>query len=246
AWSFRLLPQESGLRVEELRAELPGASIEGLEEGSAATLDWQYADGRHESVFHGRFRAGDLAQVLPALGYGANVQSRDARLSGTLAWSGSPAAFALARSSGEVGLRIDGGRFVDVEPGGARLLGALSLDAIVRRLQLDFSDLFGRGYAFDSIDGRLHLRDGLLRIQDSLRIAGPSSKIDVTGNLDLPRQHIDVELLVKLPLSENLSVLAGLLGAWPVAVGTYVAGKLFEEQVAGITSVLYHLEGPWN
>jgi len=41
-------------------------------------------------------------------------------------------------------------------------------------------------------------------------------------------------------------MLAGLLGAWPIAVSTYVASKIFSEQVGEFTTLVYRLDGPWN
>jgi uncharacterized protein YhdP len=50
---------------------------------------------------------------------------------------------------------------------------------------------------------------------------------------------------VQIPLGQNLSMVAGLLGAWPIAVSTYLASKIFQEQVEDFTTVIYRLEGPW-
>ena len=41
------------------------------------------------------------------------------------------------------------GQFLHANPGGARLLSVLSL-ALLRRLSLDFRDLFQEGFAFDA------------------------------------------------------------------------------------------------
>lgn len=45
--------------------------------------------------------------------------------------------------------------------GAARLLGLFSLDSIIRKMQLDFSDVFDKGMAFDSISGSGELSQGI-------------------------------------------------------------------------------------
>ncbi|MEX2365396.1 MAG: AsmA-like C-terminal region-containing protein, partial [Pseudohongiellaceae bacterium] len=172
-------------------------------------------------------------------------ESRSASFSGNLFWEGSPAAFSFVGSSGRVEVDIDNGRFVDIDSGSSRLLGAFSFDAIVRRLQLDFSDLFGRGLTFDNIDGGLMFDQGTVSTDERIVIEGPSSRISLTGQIDLALETIQADMLVTLPLSQNITVLAGILGAWPLAVSTYVACKIFQDQVDDFATVVYRLEGPW-
>jgi len=53
-------------------------------------------------------------------------------------------------------------------------------------------------------------------------------------------------MLVNIPFSQNVSVLAGILGAWPIAVSTYIASRIFRNQMDEFTTVVYRLEGPWD
>src|SRR5690606_21318602 len=141
---FRLRPRAGGATIEDLRVDLEHARISDAGGEGGATLEWDFDGEGHRSTFQGRFLAGNLAGALVALGFDAHVERRSADLRGELAWPGSPAAFALSGSSGALSLDIRSGRFVNIDSGGSRLFGALSFDAIVRRLELDFSDLFGR------------------------------------------------------------------------------------------------------
>src|SRR5690606_3433991 len=126
------------------------------------------------------------------------------------------------------------------------LLGAFNFDALVRRLELDFSDLFQRGFTFDLIRGDLDFVSGVLHTRTPLVISGPSSQLTITGEISLAAETIAADMLVRIPLSENISLLAGLLGAWPIAVSTYLASKIFAEQLDDFTTVVYRLEGPWS
>jgi uncharacterized protein YhdP len=183
--------------------------------------------------------------VLPVWGHDANIVSSTASFDSRLRWSGSPLHFSLKRSSGQVNLAIQDGRFVDIASGSTRLLGALNFDALVRRLQLDFSDVFSRGYSFDSIAGLLDFTEGVVNTASPLRIDGPASDLAIEGEINLRDETISADMQVQIPLGQNLSMVAGLLGAWPIAVSTYLASKIFQEQVEDFTTVIYRLEGPW-
>jgi uncharacterized protein (TIGR02099 family) len=244
--SFGYRPTAAGGQIRDLRLDAPQSHVLGMEEGAGASLDWQYQGGVHQSHFSGLVTATNLAQVLPALGHEAFLDSKSARFDATLAWPGSPLGFALKRSSGKIDLRITNGRFMDISSGSSRLLGAFNFDAIVRRVQLDFSDLFGRGFAYDAITAQLVFQDGVIATNDSLIIDGPSSRLRINGAINLPDETIAADMLVRIPLGQNISVLAGLLGAWPIAVSTYLASKIFAEQVGEFTTLAYRLDGPWN
>ncbi|HHX82849.1 MAG TPA: TIGR02099 family protein, partial [Pseudomonadaceae bacterium] len=254
SWRFSLRPEAQGASIRGLSMQEASSSITGLppqnnEEPEAepgATIEWRYENQQHSSRFEGVFAATDLARVAPLWGHNANVISRSADFRGNLQWPGSPLAFSFREANGNVQLHIQNGRFVDVNSGSSRLLGAFNFDNLVRRLELDFSDLYQRGFTFDNIRGELDFINGVLHTRNPLVIDGPSSRLAITGEVDLARETISADMLVRIPLSENISLLAGLLGAWPIAVSTYIASKIFAEQVADFTTIIYRLEGPWS
>jgi uncharacterized protein YhdP len=222
------------------------AAITDLSRGAGATLDWNYSDGLHHSNFNGLFSTGDLAEVLPSFGYAALVQSESTGFISNIDWPGSPAAFSLKKISGQVELEMLNGRFVEIASGSARLFGAFNVDALVRRLRLDFSDLYQQGLAYDTIEGVLDFDEGTVVTQENLLIRGPSSTINVDGEINLVNETIAADVLVNLPLGQNVTVVAGILGAWPIALTTYVASRIFRDQLDNFTTVLYRLEGPWD
>lgn len=245
-FSFALKPLEHGAMITDFRMQEDVSSINGALEGSGATIDWSYEQGLHRSHFTGVFAAGDLAKVMPKWGHDANIVSRQALFGGELSWPGSPLAFSLKKSSGEVSMAINNGRFVNIDSGSSKLLGAFNFDALVRRLELDFSDLYGRGFSYDSIKGELTFIDGVVHTRTPLIIDGPSSRLNINGEISLPNETIAADMLVRIPLGENISMLAGLLGAWPIAVSTYLASKIFADQVEDFTTIIYRLEGTWE
>jgi uncharacterized protein (TIGR02099 family) len=246
AFAFELRPGPRGATISNFTMNAADAHISDLAETGGANIDWRYANGQHTSSFTGLFAAGNLAQVLPAWGNDANVESQTARFGGNLQWSGSPLAFSLKKASGQLDMHITKGRFVDIEAGSAKLFGALNFDSLIRRLQLDFSDLFQSGFAFDNIDGNMNFNQGVVTTNDVISIIGPSSNITINGEINLPLQTIAADMQVQIPLGQNISMLAGMLGAWPIALSTYIASKIFQEQLEDFTTIIYRLDGPWD
>lgn len=257
SWSFDFAPGAGGAKISHLRMQEENSRISrvGTGNGNAdteadtdegASVDWNYLAGVHNSRFSGVFAANDLSKVMPKWGHDANVVSRSANFDSVLTWPGSPLAFSLKKASGDLDMAINNGRFVDIESSSSRLLGAFNFDSLVRRLELDFSDIYQRGFSFDTIRGDLDFNDGVVAFATPLVIDGPSSRISIQGEINLPLETIAADMQVRIPLGENISMLAGLLGAWPIAVSTYIASKIFASQVEDFTTIIYRLEGPWS
>ena len=100
------------------------------------------------------------------------VRGGKGTLAGQLSWLGSPLALDYPSLAGEVAMAVDAGQFLKVDPGAARLLGVLNLQALPRRLALDFRDVFQEGFAFDNVSG-----DVTVTISGAQRPAGWSTPI---------------------------------------------------------------------
>jgi uncharacterized protein YhdP len=131
--------------------------------------------------------------------------------------------------------------------GALKVVSILNLSNILRRLQLDFSDIADDGVSFDDLDGGFEIKDGYLDITDPLLIHSPSSQFLFYGGTDIPTEKIDMEMIATLPVAGNLPWLAAaFLGGLPVAAGVFVATKLFEDQVDTVSSAVYTFEGTWD
>ena len=118
---------------------------------------------------------------------------------------------------------------LDIQPAAGRLFGLLSLQALPRRMVLDFSDLFGEGMAFDNIRGLFNIKEGNA-YTDNLTMRGPSVKVDISGRAGLSTQDYDQTAMVTPQISDSLAVASGFLGPVGIGLGTvlYLAGNMFE------------------
>ena len=141
---------------------------------------------------------------------------------------------------------IGEGRLLDVEPGGSgRVLGLISLAEIPRRLTLDFSDFFAKGFSFNEASGDFRFENGLART-DNLHINGPAAEIRITGTTGMREQVYDQQVEV-LPKAGGILPALGMLAGGPagVAVGV-VAQAIMQKPLKQTTRVLYHVSGPWQ
>ena len=206
---------------------------------------------RHRSNFDIDVKAEALGQLLSRFGYQvANIKHGKTRIDINAHWDGTPADFALAGIDGSFELKVKDGRFLDIDPGTGRLFGLLSLQALPRRLTLDFEDLFDKGLVFDRISGVFQLQDGNA-YTNSLTIEGPSARFDISGRTGLATKDYDQQIVVTPALSASLPLAGALFG--PIGAGAgaayYIGSKMFKsipEQMNRFLIRKYTITGSWD
>ena len=255
-WNFTLEPDAAGAEFTDLSFDFrglhtaPAPEVDEAEDpppSSGPRLRWRYDGEEHATELAAELIADDIAAVLLDSGYAASLESESARFATDLQWPGSPAFFHGPDLSGNIGMHLENGRFLETTAGGGtlKLISIINFDAIMRRLRLS-DDLLRRGLAFDEITGRLNMENGLAQIEDGLMISGPSSLYQITGAVNLRDETIAGELSVTLPVSDNIPWIGLITGNLPLAVGAYLFDRIFGDQVDSLTSAVYTLEGPWE
>ena len=244
ASSFKLRPVSGGVQVSELNLNLKGLLVTG-------NAGWTGPAGATTSWYKGRLQGADIGAVLQAWNYAPSVTSKRFRVDADVRWPGSPAWISLARLSGTLDGSMHDGSFTEVQGGGSnalRVFGLLNFSAIGRRLRLDFSDLFGKGMAYDRVGVLLAGTNGVFVTREPLDIKGPSAKLQLNGTLDMLNQSIDAKLFVTLPVSNTVALGALLAGA-PVLAGAIfvvdkVADRMFGASTSSLAKVQYQIIGP--
>ncbi len=216
----------------------------------AATGEWLLEGGVHRSHFSIDLKARALGEMLANFGYDtANIEGGETRLELEADWAGMPSEVTLDRLDGGLQLKVGEGRFLDIEPGGSRLFGLLSLQTLPRRLSLDFSDLFQKGFAFDRIEGHFALDKGNA-YTNSLLMEGPSGKVEISGRTGLAAHDYDQIAAVTPALSDSIPLASAVFGPAGIGVGAaiYLGQKVFKEVPAQVDRFLrreYVVTGPW-
>lgn len=236
--ALELRPEPKALELVELRTA--GGQVE-LEASGRWTQDRNGAETR----IGGSFRTDGLGDLLVALGYSRQLEETPAGSEFLLRWPGGPAGFERAALEGKLSLDFGAGRLVELDPGAVRVVGLLNLNALTRRLRLDFSDLYKKGYSFDSIRGDLVFAGGKAAT-DNLQVVGPTGRIELRGHADLADGSLDQHVRVIPNLDATLPI-AGAIAGGPVAgIAVLVAQKLMEDEVDKLNRFEYRLSGPWD
>ena len=237
--SLKLRPTARGVAFNDLDLNLKGLAIDG-------SAGWEGVPGASSSWYKGRLQGGDLAEVLKAWGFAATVTSREFHMDADGRWQGSPAWVSLKRFSGSMDASLRDGQIVEVDGSAQalRVFGLLNFNSIGRRLRLDFSDLLGKGLSYDRVKGVLVASEGVYVTREPITVTGPSSNFELEGTLDLVRDRVAANLMVTLPVTNNLPLAALIVGAPAVGGALFLVDKLLGDRVARYASVNYRVEGP--
>jgi uncharacterized protein YhdP len=216
---------------------------------------WRAAGNRQQTRFDVRIDVRDSGAFLRQMGLPGDVKGAPAKLDGQIEWPGSPTDFEYPALSGTFKVVVGAGQFTRLDPGMGKLLGVLSLQALPRRITLDFRDVFSEGFAFDTFNGTVTIAQGVMRT-DNLTLSGPAAKVHLSGEVDLERETQRIAVRVQPSLSTVVSTGAGaaavaLLAANPlvgaaVGAGALLAQKLMQDPIEQMFSYDYAVRGSWS
>ena len=242
-WAFGLRPEADGVTLLGIEA----SDVRGLDIVATAPAFWSKAG---ETSFAGIVRSRDVRGALAAWEFAPSVEAERFEADGELRWPGAPFDFALAHITGNATLRLDTGRFLTVEPGGGRIMSLINFSEILRRMRLDFSDVFGRGSDFDRVYADLVVDDGLAHFAKPAEIRGSAASFRIGGTVDLDTGALDNEMIVTVSvLHRNLPWYAAFLAfSNPASAAGVLLGSqvLFKDQIKQFSSGKYAIGGTYE
>lgn len=117
---------------------------------------------------------------------------------------------------------MERGSIVPLEPAAGRIVGLFALQALPRRLDLDFKDVTSDGLAFKSISGDIDIEDGIANV-NLVQLNGPIGVVDVTGRSDLNAREFDQRITVLPRVSAALPIIGVISGGASAGIGALVA-----------------------
>lgn len=230
-------PREHPLewQLDRLRLAMPEATL-------LASGHW--SAGQRSSLAFALSLA-DGGAFFERLGAGKALQGAPGRIEGELSWPGSPLEPEIARLRGKLAVALGEGRFLNAEPGVARLFGVLSLQALPRRLLLDFRDVFQQGMAFDRIEGDIALAGGVART-NNLRVLGVQAAVLVDGTADLRQETQDLRIVAVPEINTAGASLAWAALNPALGVGAFIAQLLLNKPMTAAATREFHVTGPWG
>lgn len=222
------------------------AKLEAKNEAArlVGTGRWRPSSIAPETRLAFRLDIEDGEKLLGRLGMPDAVRRGEGWIEGDLSWAGAPFGLHLPSLAGHVKTAVGKGQFKKLEPGVGRLLGVLSLQSLLRRITLDFRDVFSEGFAFDSIAGEAAVERGQMRT-DELKIRGPAARVLLSGQVNLVAETQNLKVRVQPAVSESLAV--GAMIANPiVGAVAWAAQKLLDDPLDKAFAYEYAVTGGWS
>ena len=231
-------PQGADWRIERLSIVNPEStfSLEGLWQG------WLASPRTQVNI---RLEASDAGKLLERLGYPEGLKRGTAKIEGALSWQGAPYEIDFPSLSGNLVVDAAKGQFDKINTGVGKLLGVVSLQALPRRVSLDFRDVFSDGFAFDDIVGTVAIHQGIAHTEN-FRIQGPSARVLMKGAVDLARETQKLRVRVTPYLSEGVSIAGALIGGPLAGVATLLAQKMLKDPIDQMAAYEYEVTGTWK
>ncbi|WP_448565578.1 YhdP family protein [Thalassotalea ganghwensis] len=176
---------------------------------------WQKAEQGYDSQFKGRIELDDIEQELKKLGYASLIKDSGLESNFELNWEGAPFQWNLETLDGEISSELDDGYLADVDDKGLRIFSVLSLQSLVRKLTLDFRDIFSDGMFYSQIKSHARLEDGVL-YTDNTKMKGAAGDLSIQGNTNLVSETLDYRMSYKPNFSASLPAIAWIATLNPV------------------------------
>lgn len=204
--------------------------------------DWLKTSIGDRTVMKGQLNSQDFNAFLDRLGFANDLRETSAKLQFSVGWAGAPYQFALKKLDGVTHVNLTGGRIASIEPGFGRLLGLIAIQQWVKRFSLDFSDIYKKGLAYNSIKGRFDIDEGVARTNDLL-IDAIAARIKVAGLVNLENKTLDAHVWV-VPKSSAAVPIAGTIVGGIASALTRVFDEDYKEGY--FFGSEYKVSGNWS
>ncbi|CAM4113223.1 YhdP family protein [Pseudoalteromonas byunsanensis] len=163
------------------------------------------------SYFDGIMNSKDIGELFDEFDLTSTIKDSRANLNYQLSWHGAPYDFDIDSLAGEITWELGEGHLAEVSDQGARVFSLLSLDSLIRKLKLDFRDVFSKGFFYNQMKGSVQLDKGIAYTKDT-KLDGVPADLSIQGYANLNTQEINYDLAVAPQVTSSIPVIV----AWMV------------------------------
>ena len=196
------------------------------------------------TVMNFRLDIADSGQLLARFGMKDVIRRGKGRMEGQVAWVGSPLTMDYPSMNGAFNVNIESGQFLKADPGLAKLLGVLSLQALPRRLTLDFRDVFSEGFAFDFVRGDVTIVNGIAST-NNLQMKGVNAAVLMEGRADIARETQDLKVVVVPEINAGTASLVATVINPVIGLGSFLAQMILRNPLIRAATQEFHIDGTW-
>lgn len=232
-------PTAKGMHIDELSAQSKSVQIN-------AGGDWNGVPTNSNTHLRVDFDADNLGDMLNAFGYEGIFEGGKTHDQLNATWPGGPWAFELGNMNGSLNVSVTNGRLPKATTNvGARFFGLASIAELPRRLSLDFGDVFGKGFGFDSIAGDFQLKDGNA-FTNNVKIHGPAAEISITGRTGLRARDYDQLVVIFPHIGSSLPLVGAVVGGPVGAAAGFAVQGVLGKGLSHMIVQRYHIGGSWD
>ena len=202
------------------------------------------AAGQRRTAMTFKLDIADAGDLLARFGMPGVLRRGKGRLEGDVNWRGSPFSLDYPSLGGQLQVDVESGQFLKADPGLAKLLGVLSLQALPRRLTLDFRDVFSEGFAFDFIRGNAKIDKGIAST-NNLQMKGVNAAALMDGSADIVRETQNLRVVVVPEINAGTAALVATAINPAIGLGTFLAQWVLSKPLAAAATQEFHIEGTW-
>ena len=180
--------------------------------------------------------------ILQRLNYSNSITYKKLKVNGELNWVGAPWDFNMESLNGTVSAHIENGSITEVNDAGTRFLSVFSLDGIRRTLNLEYGNIFDKGFNFDVITTTANIKKGVFK-SDDFYLNGSAGKIAGKGLVDIPNFKTNSTLSYSPAVSGSLPVLAAFVISPITGAAALVLSKLIQPAVESIVRIDFSVKG---
>ncbi len=186
----------------------------------------------------------DAGGLLSRFGMKDVVRRGRGRLEGEVDWRGSPFSLDYPSLGGKLHVDVETGQFLKADPGIAKLLGVLSLQALPRRLTLDFRDVFSEGFAFDFIRGDASISNGVAST-NNLQMKGVNAAALMDGSADIAKETQSLRVVVVPEITAGTAALVATAINPAIGLATFLAQIALRKPLSAIATQEFQIDGTW-
>lgn len=203
---------------------------------------WTLTDTQSRTQMNLDMKGDNNSDLMARFGINSGIQRAPFEITASTQWDGAPWSMQVNTLQGKVDTKLGKGVISDVS-GAARLLGLFSLDSIIRKMQLDFSDVFDKGMAFDSISGSGELSQGIF-VTNNIKMDAVAGEMTIKGLADLNTRTVDAEVNFVPDITSGIPVLTAFAVTPQTALYVLAITTVISPVVEVFTQVNYEVKGP--
>jgi uncharacterized protein (TIGR02099 family) len=218
----------------------------------SATLNGTWKSGgknqKDRTALNFNMAISDLGVLAARWGNPKAIEGGEGRVTGSMAWDGSPLQPQLESLSGNLKIGLEKGRLLKVDSTSAKIFSVLSLQSLFRFATLDLQGSLGnivtQGTAFKTITGDFAVRNGIARTT-AFSMELDQARVAMTGLINVPKETQDLRITI-FPSIDATSGALAVFAINPIAgLGAFIGQYLVTNRINKAMQADYLVQGSW-